>query len=72
MVDISFEEVVTLEEDPSPSPSHPPPPTTQCPCLAVLFELAGHVHEVHDIAHVLGNQLILLVPRGHKFDVQIS
>jgi hypothetical protein len=37
-----------------------------------LFELAGHIHEAHDIAHVLGNQFILLVLWGHKFEIQIS
>jgi hypothetical protein len=60
----------TLGGDPSPSPSHPPHPMAPCPCLAALFELAGHIP--HDIAHVLGNQLILLVLWGCKFDIQIS
>ncbi len=71
-VNLSSKEAFTLGGDPSPSPSHPSCPTAPCPCLAALFELAGHVHEAHDIAHVLGNQLILLVPWGREFDVQIS
>ncbi len=72
MVDLSSKEVVTLGGDPSPSPPHPPRPTAPCLCLAALFELAGHIHEAHDIAHMLGNQLISLIPRGHEFDIQIS
>jgi hypothetical protein len=72
MVDLSSEEVVTLGGGPSPSPSHPPRPTAPCPCLAVLFELAGHVHEAHDVAHVLRDPLLLLVLRVCEFDIQIS
>jgi hypothetical protein len=72
MVDLSSKEVVTLGGDPSPSPSHPPRPTAPCPCVVALFELAGHIHEAHDIAHVLGDRLILFVPWGRKFDIQIS
>ncbi len=34
--------------------------------------MAGHVDEAHDIAHMLGNQLIAFVPWGSKFDVEIS
>ncbi len=71
-VDLSSKEVVTLGEDPSPSPSHLPRPTTPCLCSAVLFKLAGHVDKVHDVVHVLGNQLIVLVPGGPEFDVKIS
>ncbi len=68
-VNLSSKEAFTLGGDPSPSSSHPSRPTALCPCLVVLFELAGHVHEAHDVAHVLDNQLILLVPWGREFDV---
>ncbi len=72
LVNLSSKEVVTLGGDPSPSPSHPPHAMAPCPCLAALFELAGHVHKAHDIAHLLGNQVILLLPWGGEFDVQVS
>ncbi len=71
-VDLSSKEVVTLGGDQSPSPSHLPGPLALCLCLAVLFELVGHVNKAHDVAHVLSNQLITLVPGGRKFDIQIS
>ncbi len=71
-VDLFSKHVVTLGGDPSPSPSHLPHPTAPRLCLAVLYELVGHINEAHDVAHMLGNQLITLVPGGHKFDVQIS
>ncbi len=72
MVDLSSKEVVTLGGDPSPSPSHLPCSTAPGPCPVVLSEVAGQVDKAHDVAHMLGNQLIALVPWGSKLDDQIS
>jgi hypothetical protein len=71
-VDLSSEEVVRLGGDPSPSPSHPPRPTALGLCPAALSEVVGHVDKAHDVAHMLGDQLIVLIPWGSKLDVQIS
>jgi hypothetical protein len=71
-VNLSSEEVVTLGGDLSPPSSHPPGPAALSPCLAALLELARHVDEAPNITHLFCDKLIALVPRGGKFDVQIT
>jgi hypothetical protein len=61
-VNLSSKEVVTLGGDPSPSLYHWPRPTAPGPCPAALSEVAGHIDKAHDVAHMLSDQLIALVP----------
>jgi hypothetical protein len=71
-VDLSPEEIVTLGGDPSPPSSHPPCPSAPGLCPAVLFEMARHVNEPHDVLHLLSDHLISLISGGHEVDIQIT
>jgi hypothetical protein len=66
------EEVITLGGYPPPVSSQPPRPSPLCVTARSLMEVFGQIGQPTDVLHHFSNPLVLLVPGGAEFDIEIS
>jgi hypothetical protein len=72
MVGCLAKEVITLGVYPPPASSHPPRPSPSRVTARLLTEVFGQIGQPTDILHHFSNPLVLLIPGGAEFDVEIS